>query len=170
YFFAQDDFTGLARARGLMPPVSFPWRWLSGQLYFDVMRALAGLHPLPYRVTSLVAHAVCVALVYRLCRRFVPGPAAAVGAVFFGTHPALFTGLYSISGIGEILAAGFGLGSLLVAGQAGRRAWLALPLFAASLLSKESTLLLPLVALAPPLRPRTPDGHTRAATVPLAMA
>src|SRR4051794_6619071 len=43
YFFAQDDFTGLARARGLVAPVAFPWRWLSGQAYFVVMRSLADL-------------------------------------------------------------------------------------------------------------------------------
>jgi hypothetical protein len=170
YFFAQDDFTGLARARGLMPPVSFPWRWLSGQLYFDVMRSVAGLAPLPYRVASLAAHGVCVVLVYRLCRRFTPSPAAALGAVFFGTHPALFTALYSISGIGEILAVVFGLGSVLVAGLDGRRAWLALPLFAASLMCKESTLLLPLLAFAPSLSGRRVDGPRPAPVVPWAMA
>jgi hypothetical protein len=169
YFFAQDDFTGLARARGLMPPIAFPWRWLSGQVYFDVMRAVAGLHPLPYRLASLAAHAGCVALVYRLCRRFVPAPAAAVGATFFGTHPALFTALYSISGIGEILAAGLGLGSLLLATRPGRRAWLALPLFAASLLSKESTLLLPIAAWMPGLGPRRANEPARPGAVVWAM-
>ena len=35
YFFAQDDFTGLARARGIIPALQGPWRYLSGQLYFD---------------------------------------------------------------------------------------------------------------------------------------
>lgn len=152
YFFAQDDFSGLARARGLLPPVVFPWRWISGQLYFDAMRALAGLVPLSYRVVSLTAHAVSVALVYRLCRRFSAAPAAAVGATFFGTHPALFTALYSISGIGELLAAACAIASLLLVTRPGRRAWFAVPLFAASLLSKESTLLVPLVALLPALR------------------
>ena len=152
YFFAQDDFSGLARARGLLPPVAFPWRWLSGQVYFEAMRAVAGLEPLPYRLVSLATHAASVALVYRLCRRFSPPAAAAVGAVFFGTHPALFTALYSISGIGELLAAACALASLLLITRPGRRAWLAVPLFAASLLAKESTLLLPLVALLPALR------------------
>src|SRR5436309_7446319 len=68
YFFAQDDFTGLARARGLMPRLHAPWRWISGQLYFDLMGRIAGLDPLPYRIASLAAHAGCVALVYALCR------------------------------------------------------------------------------------------------------
>ena len=164
YFFAQDDFSGLARARGLLPPVAFPWRWVSGQLYFDVMRVLAGLNPLPYRIVTLATHALCVALVYRLCRRFSPPPAAAVGAIFFGTHPALFTAIYSISGIGEILATVFALASLLIVTRRGAGAWFALPLFAASLLSKESTLLLPLVALLPMLAPEAaPAGDGRPA-------
>jgi hypothetical protein len=173
YFFAQDDFTGLARARGLAPPVAFPWRWLSGQFYFDVMRAIAGLEPMAYRAASLAAHAACVALVYRWCRRFSAPPAAALGAVFFGTHPALYTALYSVSGIGEILAAGCGLGALLLATRADRAAWLALPLFAASLLSKESTLLLPLVALLPALRTRrdaTPAGRPAVAWAMVALS
>jgi len=149
YFFAQDDFTGLARARGLAPPVAFPWRWLSGQAYFTVMRGVADLTPLPYRLVTLAAHGACVALAYRLCRRFTAPGAAAIGAVFFGVHPALFTALYSVSGIGEILAAAFGLGALLLATAADARAWLALPVFAASLMSKESTLLWPLALLVP---------------------
>src|SRR5258705_6830156 len=43
YFFAQDDFAGLARASGMLPRLSGMWRYLSGQLYFDVMWRFAGL-------------------------------------------------------------------------------------------------------------------------------
>jgi len=153
YFFAQDDFTGLARARGMVAPVAFPWRWLSGQAYFVVMRGVADLAPLPYRVVTLAAHAACVALVYAWCRRFTVPGAAAVAAVCFGVHPALFTALYSVSGIGEILAAAFGLGALLLATRRDARAWLALPFYALSLMSKESAVLWPL-ALLLPLWPR----------------
>lgn len=166
YFFAQDDFAGLARARGLLPPVAFPWRWLSGQFYFDAMRVLAGLDPLPYRLVTLATHAMCAGLVYALCRRFAPPAAAATGAAFFGTHPALFTALYSVSGIGEILAAALALASVLLVTRRGNVAWFAVPLFAASLLSKESTLLLPCVALLPALRggpsPARPDSSLAA--------
>ena len=175
YFFAQDDFVGLARARGLLPRLPFPWRWLSNQAYFDVMRVWAGLDAGPYHAVSLAAHALCVALVYRLCRRFVTAPAAALGATFFGVHPAMFTAVYWISALGGILALACGLASLLLATRPGRTAWLALPLFAASLLWKESTLLLPLVAFlrleAPPAsrrtnaaRPASPPRVARAMT------
>src|SRR5262249_49841233 len=111
-----------------------------------LMGAVAGLHPLPYHVVSLAVHAVCVVLVFKLCRRFVPPVPAAVGATVFGAHPALFTALYSVSGIGELLATAFGLASVLLAMERGRRAWWSLPLYAASLMSKESTLLLAVVA------------------------
>jgi len=143
YFFAQDDFAGLARSAGLLPRLASPWRYLSGQVYFDAMRAIAGLSPFPYHLASLIAHLGCVALLFVfLSRRF--GTAAAwVGATFFATHPALFTAVYSISGIGEILALLFGLAALLVAeGNESRRS-LTVPFFALSLLCKESMVLLP---------------------------
>lgn len=165
YFFSQDDFAGLARARGLMPALVGPWRYLSGQFYFDLMRVVAGLDPRPYHAVSLFAHLATTALLLALLLRFAAAPAALVGATFFAVHPALYTALYSISGIGEILAAGFGLATILLATHAGRGRWWALPAFAASLACKESTLLLPL-ALAvlpagrvapPPARPALRD-------------
>jgi hypothetical protein len=87
--------------------------------------------------------------VFALARRFAGAGAAAVAAAAFGTHPALFTALYSVSGIGELLAAAFGVATLLLAMRSDGRAWLALPLFALSLMSKESTLLWPLALLLP---------------------
>jgi hypothetical protein len=152
YFFTQDDFAGLARAAGLLPRLSGPWRYLSGQVYFDLMRSLAGLDPWPYHAASLLAHLGCVALLFTLLVRRFAVPAALVGTTFFAVHPALFTALYSISGIGEILALLFGLAALLAADASGPRRWLAVPLFALSLLAKESTLLLPLGLVL--LRPR----------------
>lgn len=143
YFFAQDDFAGLARARGILPALEGPWRWISGQLYFDVMRALAGLEAAPYRAVSLAAHAaVSAGLALVLARRY--GPAAALaGATFFAAHPGLYTALYSVSGIGEILAAGFALAAIAAFGARGAARWLAPAAFALSLLCKENTLLLP---------------------------
>src|SRR5205085_2814606 len=143
YFFAQDDFTGLARGSGLLPPLTGPWRWISGQLYFEAMGRLAGLSPLPYRIASLAAHAVTVVLVYASCRRFVPPLAATLGAAWFGTHPALYTALYSVSGIGEILSALLAVATLLLASRWGRERSLAVPCFVAALMCKESIVLLP---------------------------
>ena len=178
YFFAQDDFAGLARARGILPALQGPWRYLSGQTYFDLMSRVAGLHPLPYRLASFAGHVATTGLLLALMLRSVSPPAAWLGAMFFAVHPALYTALYSVSGIGEILAAGFGLAALLAAGWPGWRRWAAVPLFALSLLSKESTLLLPLVLwLTPPSVARAgglehgrPDSGLRRHLLPAALA
>lgn len=148
YFFAQDDFAGLARARGLLPRLAGPWRYLSGQTYFDVMSAAAGLRPAAYHAVSLIAHATAASLLLVFLARRLSLPAAIAGAVSFAAHPMFFTAIYSISGIGEILSLVFVLAALLALESAGNTRWLALPFFALSLLCKESTLLLPLAAVA----------------------
>ena len=144
YFFAQDDFAGLARAAGILPRLDGLWRYVSGQLYFDVMRSVAGLDAFAYHLASLLAHLVCSVLLYTLMARRLSRAAAFTGAIFFAVHPAFFTALYSVSGIGEILSLLFALGALWAILLPGRWNWTAAPLFALSLLSKESTLLLPL--------------------------
>jgi len=147
YDFAQDDFAGLARAAGLLPRLHGPWRYLSGQAYFDAMRALAGLDPWAYHASSLAAHAGCGALLAWLLARVVSRPAAAFGALWFVTHPALFTAIYSVSGIGEILSGLFALASVAAALPHRPRNLGSPAVFGLSLLSKESSILLP-VAIA----------------------
>lgn len=147
YFFSQDDFAALARAAGLIPRFAEPWRWLALQAYFDVMRPLAGLAALPYHAVSLTAHAACSALLYLLLRRATAGPPALIGALFFASHPALFTAVYWISTTGDVLAVLIALTALATALRCDPARWLALPLYAAALLCKESVLALP-VALA----------------------
>jgi hypothetical protein len=156
-WFSQDDFYGLARAAGLAPRIAGVWRWLSHQAFFDVLRPLAGLDPLPYHVAGLTAHAATAVLLAVLLARRVGPPAALVGAVFFAAHPALFTALYWIAAIGDVLALLFGLAALLLVTRRDATRWLALPAFALSLLAKESSLLLPLAALA--FTPRRPRGR-----------
>ena len=58
YFFSSDDFAWLSHARGLLPRLTGPWRYLSAQAYYDAMRPLAGLNPLPYHLVSLTTHLV----------------------------------------------------------------------------------------------------------------
>jgi len=171
YYFAQDDFAGLARARGVLPPLEGPWRWISGQLYFDVMRAVAGLEAAAYRAASLGAHAaVSAGLALALARRY--GAAAGLaGAAFFAAHPSLYTALYSVSGIGEILSAGFALAALAAFDARGAARWLAPAAFALSLMCKENTVLLPLAlalssATGAPGEPAAPP-HARTARRPL---
>lgn len=149
YFFGQDDFLGLARARGLAPALSGPWRWLSGQGYFMLMRPVAGTDALPYHAVSVVAHAASAACLARLLARRFSAPASLIGALAFAAHPTLYTAVYSVSGIGEILSLLFSLASVWMATRPGRSCGWALPLFALALLSKESVLLLPLALLVP---------------------
>lgn len=159
YSFSQDDWSHLARARGLLPPIPGPWRSLSLAAFFEIMRAPFDLDPAPYHVASLLSHAACVALVYVFLSRRLSPPASAVGALLFAVHPSQFTVAYWVSAIGDALALGFALGSLCLIETRSRFRALAAPLFALSLLSKESTLLLPVVMLAvwePSRWPRPP--------------
>lgn len=147
YDFAQDDFAGLARARGLSPALEGPWRWISGQLYFDVMKGVAGAWPLPYHAVSLATHAAVSALVAWFLARRVGAAAALAGGAWFAAHPAHYTAVYSVSGIGELLAGGLAVAALVALGGAGRARWVAPAAFALALLCKESVVLLPLAAL-----------------------
>jgi len=142
YFFSADDFAALARARGLAPPYPGLWRWLSGTAYFALMRPL-GLHAAPYHAVNLVAHAACAGILFALLRRRFSTPASLLGALFFAAHPTLYTAVYWVSTLNEILAALFAVLCIACAARPGPVAWASVPLFALSLLSKETTLLLP---------------------------
>lgn len=37
YFFSQHGFAGMARVRGLIPPLAGPWRYVPGQIYYELM-------------------------------------------------------------------------------------------------------------------------------------
>lgn len=163
YFFSQDDFAGLARVRGLIPALDGPWRYVPGQLYFELMEHLAGTNPLPYRIASLGLHAVNALLVRALVGRWLPAPAAWLAAACFAAHPAPFTALYWISGVGDLMGLGFALATALVATRTGRSRWLAAPLFMLSLCSKEAVILVPLwIALARRMPPRHDASTLRA--------
>jgi hypothetical protein len=143
YFFTQDDFAALARAAGLLPRFVEPWRWLSLQAFFDLMRPLAGLDPRPYHAAGLVLHASTAALLAAWLARALSGPSALVGASFFAAHAASFTALYWISTIGDLASLFLCLLAMILALRSDRSRWWALPLYAASLMSKESVLPLP---------------------------
>jgi hypothetical protein len=146
YGFSQDDVAGLARAMGLAPRLATPLRYLSHQAYFDLMHALAGLNPAPYHIASLVVLAACAILLRRLLSRWLSPAGGVLGTTFFCAHPALFHTGYWIIAIGDSLALLFGLLAIRATFASGGRRWLAVPLFAISLLCKESTILLPVVA------------------------
>jgi hypothetical protein len=164
-YFSQDDFLSLARVTGLAPRLTAPWRILGNQLFWDALYAVARFHPTPYHAAALLSHLGGATLLLLLLARRVSGAAAAAGAVFFAVHPALFTALYWVSASSDSFALLFALGALVVAEARGRARWLALPLFAGSLLFKESTILLPLALLVlPPRRdaPGTTPGRREA--------
>jgi hypothetical protein len=165
YSFSQDDFAGLARALEISAPLTGAWRYLSGQVFFDVMHAIAGLDSRPYHFASLLGHGACSVLLYFWIRRYCARPAAWLGALFFAVHPSAYAELYWISAIGEIYARLFALGALALATLRGRARWLAPVAFALSLLCKESTILFPFVAAAVLWhgagRAETSDGNRR---------
>jgi len=146
-FFSQDDFAKLATTMGLAPRLTGAWRILGNQLAFDLLHRLAGLDPRPYHLASLATHTGCALALAALLARRVARPAAFTGALFFLVHPAVFACLYWASTLADSLALLFALAALGALERRGNARWLAPPLFALSLLAKESTLLLPLAAL-----------------------
>jgi len=168
-FFSGDDFAALARARGLAPPYPGLWRWLSGTVYFALMRPL-GLSAAPYHAVNLVAHAACAGILFALLRRRFSAPASLIGALFFATHPTLYTAVYWVSTLNEIMATLFAVLCIACAARPGAVAWASVPLFALSLLSKETTLLLPVALwimpgwLDDPGAPAAPESVVRRRT------
>ena len=148
YYFSQDDFLGLARASGLAPRLDQPWRYIANQATWDLLRPLGTASAWPYHLFSLLVHVGCVALLYDLLARRLAPWAAFLGASFFAVHPSLYSALYWTSTVGDGLALAFALLVLRIQGRRDRWRWLAVPLFAFSLLSKESLILLPVAAAA----------------------
>ncbi|MBN1504092.1 MAG: glycosyltransferase family 39 protein [Candidatus Eisenbacteria bacterium] len=148
YFFFQDDFTSLWIARE--GPATF-WRILSSFVYFRATEAVFGLNPAAFHAVSLAAHAACGVLVFLVARALSAGRAASLlAACLFVAHPSLYASVYAISSIGEILSCAFALAAVLYLSKASRPErplglLLLAALFAASLLSKETTVLFPVV-------------------------
>jgi hypothetical protein len=147
-YFAQEDFRGIAVAKGILPRHASPWRWVSVQLFMDLCYPIFGNRPRPYHLVSLGLHAANASLLFWLLSRRARAPAAALATFFFAVHPALFTALYWMSARADILATTFALATLGLALRHDAWRWLAAPVFALSLLSKESTLFLPAVVAA----------------------
>jgi len=158
YGFSQDDWTALARAGGIAPPLTTAWRWLSQQAFWTLV-----LGPLQSSATAahllvLGAHALSAALLVLLLARATSAAAALAGGVFFATHFAQFTALYWLSAAGDVFAVLFALAAAHA--FVSRAPWrhLAAPLLLLALLGKESVAGAPLVigalALRPPVRAR----------------
>lgn len=143
YGFSQDDYLGLARAGGLAARLPFGWRWLSHQLWWDIVAGPLGASATAAHVVSLAAHAATAALLAVLLARRLGAPAALVGAAFFATHPSAFTAVYWAAANGDLFATLFSL--LALACACTPRARFMTPVaFALALLAKEAALPLPL--------------------------
>ncbi len=152
-FFAQDDVTFLLRATGAEPtPWSFA-RPISEGLAWRAMVTVFGLNPAPYHAVRLILHLAATTLVYFAARRLLGGRiAGGCAAVLFGASSVGFTALHWASCIVEVLATTLTLGSFVLWLEARARdsqmlSWLSALVMAGALLSKESTILLPLVLL-----------------------
>jgi hypothetical protein len=108
-YFAQEDFRGLAVAKGLLPRHASLWRYISVQAFMDLFYPLFGTHSKPYHFVSLALHAANSVLLFSLLARRLAPAAAMVAAAFFATHPALFTAIYWQSARSDILATTFAL-------------------------------------------------------------
>ncbi len=166
YYFSADDFEGLARARGILPPRAGIARLLPWHLYYPVFFRAFGLDAAPYHLGSLLAHAAASALVFAWLRPLTGRWSALLGAAFYAVHPAHYGAVYWVAAIGDPLAVTFGLLALVLRRKAGPARWLALPEFALGLLSKESSVLLPFVAWLAP-RAAAEPGTPRARRDPL---
>ncbi len=166
-FFAQDDVTFLARARGL---AATPWslaRPLSEGLIWRGLEALFGLNPLPYHLFTFGLHLANTALVYAIGARLLGHRAAALGAAaLFGASGIAFTPLTWTSCLVELTVTTCTLGSfaLWLRGREPERPVLlalATVLGLAALLSKESAILFPAVLVVACFRLGAPGAKPR---------
>lgn len=126
--------------------------------------AISGDDPAGYKSFSLFLHVLATLLVFSLARRIIPGYAGPLAAGFlFAVHPAHTEAVAWISARTDLLATVFGLAALIAFANylsRDKRTWYAasIVLFVLAMLSKESVLVLPIlaVALAMIKRPRRP--------------
>lgn len=148
YGFSQDDWSSLARVRGLAPRMAGPWRILANQWFWDAGVALFGLNAAPFHAVVLAAHACGAALLGWLLSRRFAAPAALLGALVWAAHPSIRTALYWTSANSEPFMMLFLLAATACFFSRGAVRWLAPVSFAIALAWKESGLPLPLALVA----------------------
>jgi len=121
-------------------------------LWLRLNETLFGLRAWGWHLTSVAAHLAVTYLVYRLGFRLTQDKGVATaGALVFGLHPVHIEAVAYISGVAEPLSTLFVLAAFLAwlrsREHVPRLRWLAAStaLFAAALLSKESSLMLPVL-------------------------
>lgn len=115
-------------------------------LSYALNYAFGKLDPLGYHVFNLLLHILNTLLVFFLARRFASFRTALAAGALFAVHAVHTEAVTQIVGRAELLSFAFTLGALLM--QTGKRwRWLALPLYGLGLLSKESSVIMPVLAL-----------------------
>jgi len=173
-WFAQDDVSFIARARGIIPtPWSFA-RPLSEGLVWRALLAAFGLNPLPYHLFNFALHLANVALVHAIGIRLLGDRwKAAAAATIFGVSGIAFTPLHWISCLVELLVTTFSLAAFLMFlrgreadGRSALWRWGSAACVFAALLSKENAILLPVAFAVAHLRMGTPAGSAPAPARP----
>ena len=153
-FFASDDLDFLARAKGLD---TTPWGWsrpLPGRLRWELFTAWFGVQPFPHLLLAGLLHAGSALLVARIAVLAGLGRWVAITAgVLVAGSSIAYTSTHWASGLGELMASAFALGTLALHLECRLRrrpglAWLAGACAACALFSKESVLLLPVAVFA----------------------
>ena len=124
-------------------------------LSYTLDTSLYGLWAPGFKIHNLLLYLLALLLLHRLLVRLgLPGSAAAAGVLLFALHPLHVEAVVWVSARKEPLSLCFMLGSaLLYLGSTERgwrepRRWLSLALFGAALLTKTSTVVLPLLLVA----------------------
>jgi len=144
----QDDWGLLGRAAGLLESDgSFPARFISQNLYWDLAWPLFGTHADPHTWLRLVLHGLCAVLVTRIAARAGLGQLPRlVSGLLVAATPLVFTPLYWAAGVQELLGAVFALAAVERFLTGSRKGILLAGLFAVlSILSKEAGLGLPIL-------------------------
>ncbi|NWG14863.1 MAG: glycosyltransferase family 39 protein [Acidobacteria bacterium] len=159
-FFVQDDYGWLESTRfssfreyaGIFfrfnPALSY--RPLSQETFFFLAQKVFGMWPPGFHLVSVLVHLLAVLLVFLISRRFCPVAPSLAGTFFFALHSAQMRSVYWISAIAEPMALVFILTSILFfirydRGNDRRAYFFSLPAMGLGMMSKESTLTLPVV-------------------------
>ena len=168
-FVPWDDGENVFENPGLRLPLGAaladPWRHPVFASYLPVTRSLWALvwhlshAPAAFHGVNLLLHAINVLLVWRLVRRLrIPSVAAAFGAALFAVHPLQVEAVAWVTGLKDVLGATLALLALdafardadaVAAGDGGAPGTLALATlaFAAAMLAKASSVVVPAMAV-----------------------
>ncbi len=156
-YFLNEDFTWLrhcgagplrALAALVRPDAEtqvYSWRPLA-QLWFGLNYAASGLDPFGYRLSILAWHAVATCTVYAIATQLLDRTGGVLAALVFTVHPAHVESLSWTCACGAVISGALGLLAVLTWLRWRTRkgpVWLVWLFFALSLLTQESSIVIP---------------------------